>query len=84
MSRKSEGVKYRDVVLTVFFAFLGRLRLLSQPRVQPRCCLGVVAAKRRQSERQCDRWQETRDLAEKGNKVGGFLIQPQSYFAEER
>ena len=36
----------RDAVLTVLFAFLGRLCLLGEPRVQPRCCLGVVAVER--------------------------------------
>ena len=66
----------RDAVLTVLFAFLGRLCLLGEPRVQPRCCLGVVAVgERRQSrsERECDRWQERGDLAEREKEVGGFL-----------
>lgn len=84
--RQGGKIEDWDAVLTILFAFLGRLCLLGEPRVQPRCCLGVVAVKRRQreSERECDRWRARGDLAGREKEVGGFLIQPENHFRQER
>lgn len=38
----------------------------------------------RESEQECDRWRERGDLAEREKAVGGFLIQPENHFREER
>lgn len=62
--------------------------LASGPATMLSWCCGCEETKERgrerESERECDRWRERGDLAEREKEVGGFLIQPENHFREER